>query len=306
MDISEFYTQENQREEILSHLSVNGKVENLEMKFKTIKGNEFCGLLSVVSIIFNDEECFMGMVKDITLQKEQELKLALQSKMEALGKMIGNIAHQWRQPLSSISMIASSIQVQKELGIVDMDELSTNMENIVKKTEYLSETINTFRDFIKEDKVIKEVVLQDRIDEALYIVQLVLRDKNIELQNNIDYENKIKIVMAVGELSQVIVNILNNAIEAILENDVKKPYIKLDLIKEDNNTIISIEDNGGGIPADVLPRIFEPYFTTKHQSQGTGLGLHMSYQIVTESLNGKMWIENTKNGAKFFISLPVS
>ena len=112
--------------------------------------------------------------------------------------------------------------------------------------------------------------------------------------------------MVTGELEQVIINIINNSKDILLEKEVENPWVKLELIEEKDKVIITIEDNGGGIPESVLPKIFNPYFTTKHQSQGTGLGLHMSYKIITESLNGKLYVKNAKEGAKFFIELPLS
>lgn len=110
----------------------------------------------------------------------------------------------------------------------------------------------------------------------------------------------------VGELSQVIINIINNAKDALVENKPKNPFVQIDLIKEDTLLKIIIKDNAGGIPKEILPRLFEPYFTTKHQSQGTGLGLHMSYKIINESLNGKIYAINEDGGAKFIVEIPIN
>jgi signal transduction histidine kinase len=133
-----------------------------------------------------------------------------------------------------------------------------------------------------------------------------LKNNFIKLIDNIDYSSKTVIQMSTDEFSQVIMNILNNAKDVLIENKIDEPWIKLDLFNKANKIIITIEDNGGGISNDVLPHIFEPYFTTKHQSQGTGLGLHMSYRIISESLNGKIWAENTEQGAIFLIELPLT
>ena len=227
-----------------------------------------------------------------------------QSKTASLGEMIGNIAHQWRQPLTAISASAGSIELQNQLGILDDEHLSKSMNSIVSATEYLSTTIDTFRDFIKEKKEFKEVILQERIDNTLNIVSASLKSNHIEIINDIDPE-PIKIKLIVGELSQVLMNIMNNAKDVMLERKIRKPLIRLDMQREDNRVIITVEDNGGGIPDEVMPKIFDPYFTTKHQSQGTGLGLHMSYKIVSDSLKGKLYAKNTENGAKFFIELPL-
>ena len=242
---------------------------------------------------------------EVQKNREKDKQLFDSEKMVQMGEMIGNIAHQWRQPLSAISSTASGMFVEKECNLLTDEKFSASCKTIVQNTEFLSETINTFTDFIKEKKEIKEVILQDRINNALKIVSASINSKFINLICEIESENPIKITMIVGELSQVIINIVNNAKDVLLANKVKDSWIKLELHKKDNTAIITIEDNGGGIPDDILPRIFEPYFTTKHKSQGTGLGLHMSYKIITESLGGKLYVKNTKYGAKFFIELPL-
>jgi signal transduction histidine kinase len=178
------------------------------------------------------------------------------------------------------------------------------MNKINDKSQYLSETINTFRDFLKEEKVLRDQVLQDNIKSAVSIVGTVLKDVNIKFIENIDYDTPINVKIVSGELPQVIINIINNAKDIILEKELVDGWVKIELEEIDKKAIISIEDNGGGIPENIIPRIFEPYFTTKHQSIGTGLGLHMSHRIITESIKGKIYVKNTQNGAKFYIEIP--
>jgi len=179
------------------------------------------------------------------------------------------------------------------------------MDNVIEQSEYLSRTIDIFRDFIKEKKELKEVVLQERIDKALQIIETSLSNSHITLISNIHKYDPIKINLVLGELSQVIINIINNSKDAIWENKTKNPWIKIDLIINEEDVTISIEDNGGGIPNGILDKIFNPYFTTKHQAQGTGLGLHMSYKIVTQSLHGDLYAKNSTDGAIFYIKLPL-
>ena len=279
--------------------------KDAQNKIQTIKA--LSHLLAETTSELNslNKELEEKVTQEVDKNLQKELQLFEQAKMSSMGEMIGNIAHQWRQPLSAISMMASAIRVQNQLNLVNHEELDKGMSSIVEKTQYLSDTINIFRDFIKEKKELKEIVLQERVDIALNIVGMVLKDNNIELKNNINYENKVNMMMVIGELDQVIINIINNSKDVLLENKIEKPIIELSLLIEDKKAIIIIEDNGGGIPKDILPKIFEAYFTTKHKSQGTGLGLHMSYQIITESLKGKLLAKNTQNGAKFIIELPL-
>ncbi|MEA2049403.1 MAG: ATP-binding protein [Campylobacterota bacterium] len=254
----------------------------------------------------NKNTVVVATITDMTWEKENEAILEQQSKMASMGDMIGNIAHQWRQPLSVISTAASGLQIKKEYGILEDKFLDETLVQIENNAQYLSKTIDTFRDFIKEKKEYKEVVLQDRINKSIDIINTALQNNYIKLYSNINEIEDINIKLVIGELSQVLINILNNAKDAIKENNINNPWIKLELEKTTDYAIITIEDNAGGIPKNVMPNIFAPYFTTKHQSQGTGLGLHMSYKIITESLKGKIYAKNTQYGAKFFIELPLS
>jgi len=242
--------------------------------------------------------------EELERNRYNELQLLEQSKMAAMGDMIGNIAHQWRQPLSVISTASTGLLAQKQFGSELSDEsLEEHLNLINDNAQYLSNTIDTFRDYIKEKKVYKEVILQDRVKIALNIVEASLSNNYIKLIHNLDELEPIPIKMVVGELSEVIINIINNAKDILKEKKPQDPWIKVELRKGENKVILSIEDNGGGIPDSVMPKIFDPYFTTKHQSIGTGLGLHMAYKIITESLHGKLKASNTEHGAKFIIEL---
>ncbi len=245
---------------------------------------------------------------NIELQKQNKLQEELlfnQEKMVQMGEMIGNIAHQWRQPLNIISVAATGMQLKKDFDMLTDKEFSDFTESINKNAEYLSNIIDVFRDFIKEKKELKELILQERVDTVLNIVETSLKNKHIKLINKIDYSTPIYIKMVTGELDQVIINIINNAKDILLEKEISDPWIKIESTKKKDKVLITIEDNGGGIPEDIIVNIFDKYFTTKENSQGTGLGLHMSQKIIADSLNGKLYVENTSNGAKFFIELKI-
>lgn len=247
-----------------------------------------------------------GVIQDITSQYEQERQLFESQKLAAMGEMIVNISHQWRQPLNTISIAASGMNVKHEMDLLEDKDIEEFSKLIIDNTEYLSKTIDTFRNFLKEEKIYKIVILQDRIKEALEIINTPLNDKNINFIDLIDYSNPIEINLIMGELTQVLINIINNSKEAIVEKKISDAWIKLSLEKLDNKVIIYVEDNGGGISEDILPHVFEPYFTTKHQYLGTGLGLHMSNEIIENHLGGKLDAKNTKEGAVFRIELPLN
>ena len=264
-------------------------------------------LLSVIVWTYATK-LFIQVKTDEKEKRKKDQQMFEQAKMAAMGDMIGNISHQWRQPLSAISTAASGIKMGKEFGTLSDEEFLKMNNGIVEQTKYLSQTIDTFRSFIKEKKEVKNVILQDRITMALNIVSASLKDHFIELVDNIDYGTKIPIRTVVGELDQVIINIVNNAKDQLKPkaNAGDDAWVKIELERQDKKLILSIEDNGGGIPDDVLPKIFDPYFTTKDDAHGTGLGLSMSKRIITESLNGTLYVKNTENGAKFFIELPLN
>ncbi len=259
----------------------------------------------VIKNELNEIVNYCALIRDITNEKRRDKIIEEQIKMSSMGEMIGNIAHQWRQPLSIITTSATGLQVMKEHGVLDDKSFYDNLNQIETTAQYLSKTIDTFKNFLKDKKEYKEDILQNRVNNALTIVTATLTNNFIELRNNIDKVEPIKVKIITGELEQVIINIINNSKDAILEKEIKNPWIEINLKQLDGCAVLTIEDNGMGIPEDVLPKIFELYFTTKSEDKGTGLGLHMSSKIIKESLNGNIYAQNTHNGASFIIELPL-
>jgi signal transduction histidine kinase len=253
-------------------------------------------------------------ITDISKEKEQEAFLIQQSKMASMGEMIGNIAHQWRQPLSAISTIASGIKVEKEFGLLDDETLGNRLDGIVDKTNYLSQTIDDFRNFFQQSKDKEEFVVNDVLKNTEQIIAATYKINDINICKNYDENKGIVCIGFANELSQVIINILNNAKDILVEKDYEEKVVKINLIEQNNNILIEIFDNAGGIPDTILPKIFEPYFTTKHQSQGTGIGLYMSSEIINSHFKGSLTASNenfiiddtTYYGACFKINIPVS
>ncbi len=301
MEVSEFYVDDSQREKIIENLKSDGTVENLEMSFKTLKGNKFLGLLSVTNLTFRDEECFMGMVKDITLQREQEQKLSIQSKNEALGELVGNIAHQWRQPLNTISIHTTGILLQKELGILEDEELEISLKNIQKHIEFLSTTINTFRNIITQE---------NEISKEHFSVNKILHDilnNNYTFVKNINFSKEVELYESKEKFKDVILSILQNSEDSYTRQNIDKDkrIVDISLVEINGEAIIKIIDNAGGIDDSIINKIFEPYFTTEHQSQGKGLGLFNVHKTITESFKGKCECSSYDNKASILIKIPI-
>lgn len=251
--------------------------------------------------------------KEIEKNEQRNKMLLHQSKMAAMGEMISNIAHQWRQPLSAISTAASAMKLQKELKILSDETFDYSYEMIMKNSEFLSETINSFRDFFVMDKEKTHFDLKETINRNSDLINNRLIENNIKLHSSL--EENIQLYGYKNEFMQVIINILNNAIDALKVKSVKESkIIFIETYMQNNNAIILICDNGDGIKESIKEKIFEPYFTTKHQAQGTGIGLYMTQEILVNHMNGSIecnnatFVLNGKEyfGAQFKLSIPVT
>ena len=243
--------------------------------------------------------------KAVELNKTKDKQLYEQMKMAQMGELIGNIAHQWRQPLSLISTIASGIKLRKSMNLLEDKDFDEYMDKIVDNTYMLSSTIDEFRDCIDESHNVKEIIVQERIKMAIKIIEPSFMMNNIEIIEDYMEKENIYFSLISGELLQVLISILNNAKDAFIEKDIENKWLKYSVKKDTNKFIITLEDNAGGIQVEIMDKIFNPYFTTKHQNQGTGMGLYSSYNIITKHLNGKIYATNTLHGAKFTIELPL-
>lgn len=251
----------------------------------------------------------VSSIIDITQLKQLES----QAKLASMGEMLGNIAHQWRQPLSVISTAATAIPIKKEHGILDDSELDQMCSQINENAQYLSQTIDDFRNFIKGDTKPVKFDLKNDTDSFIKLVDSSIKKYNILLI--LDLEENINIKGYPNELIQCFINIFNNSRDAFVDNKVNEDerYVFISQKTIDNKIKISFKDNAGGIPKNILPRIFEPYFTTKHQNKGTGLGLHMSYNLIVNHMNGSIDVYNEDfefrgkkyKGARFVITLPL-
>lgn len=240
--------------------------------------------------------------EEIEKNREHEQLLVQKSRFIALGEMISNIAHQWRQPLSELSSIFMNIKFTYELGKLDDEIMKKKSKEAEIVLEYMSNTIDGFRNFFIPKKEKEKFNLRADMNSIMTIISSALANNHINITFCIDgniYLNTYK-----NEFEQVVLNIIKNAKDVLLEKQVKSPWIKVYTEESEKFIKIVIEDNGGGIEVRPRSKIFEPYFTTKNDSDGTGIGLYMSKIIVDKNMGGKLRVRDAKQGAKFEILLP--
>lgn len=259
---------------------------------------------------------FLITLTDITelinTQKELEAKkeqINQQTKLASMGQMLGNIAHQWRQPLSTISTMASGLKLHNQLNILRDSDLNASMDLIVQQTQYLSQTIDDFRAYLKNDDIKEIVLISTIIHKVLSLEEATMKNNEISIIKTIRDDFEIEVYQ--NQLIQALMNILNNAKDALkIQNDCVERFIFVEIFRDKNGKNIFIKDNAGGIPEDIIGRIFEPYFTTKHQSVGTGIGLSITYDIISKYHDATIKVSNetfqynhkTYTGACFVIS----
>jgi len=239
--------------------------------------------------------------------KLQDKLMLEQNKLATMGEMIGNIAHQWRQPLSIITAASSGIKAYKELGI-NLEE-STEMDSlddILLNANHLSQTIDDFKDFFKK-KQKKSFNIEDTIKKTMSLISSNLHYNEINITTDIQH---IEFTGLDNELTHVLINIINNAQDELKHSQKENKQIYLEAYKDDSNAIINIKDNAGGIPEDIIEHIFEAHFTTKQNHDGTGIGLYMAKKIIEEHFNGKISVKNIsydngEKGAQFTLTLPI-
>jgi signal transduction histidine kinase/ABC-type nitrate/sulfonate/bicarbonate transport system substrate-binding protein len=228
--------------------------------------------------------------KEVEENLKKDRLLSQQQKMVSMGQMIENIAHQWRQPLSLITTGVSGIKIKKELNDLDDKFLYDTLDSILNTSKYLSNTIDDFRYFFRPQKKKENFYLENCCNKTIDLMNPNFLSRKIKIINKI---KNIKIFGYETELIQVLINILNNSKDALEFSENEDKIIFINIFEENNKAIIEIKDNAGGIDEKIIDKIFEPYFTTKHQSQGTGIGLFMCQEIINKHMNGKIYISNT-------------
>ena len=241
------------------------------------------------------------VTKEVDKRLFQEEMLLRQCRMASMGEMIDSIAHQWRQPLMNINAVLMNLDRGIETNKDDA-YIKEKVLEVFSLTSHMSHTIEDFRNLLKIEKESNEFDIKDALDDVLTLVRNNL--KGIEITYNM--EEKITIKSYKSELSQVIITLLNNSTEVLKNRNIQNKKIHITLKKIGNKAILNIEDNAGGIKKENISKIFDPYFTTKKQTGGTGLGLYIAKIIIEQSMHGKLLVSNQKSGARFSIVLPQS
>lgn len=235
------------------------------------------------------------------LRNKDEL-LIQQGRLAAMGEMINNIAHQWRQPLNNIGLIVQNLQFSFKAGTLTTTIMNRDIATTMQLLQQMSGTIDDFRNFFSHDKIVQTFQVNEAIRRSLNFMLPVLKSNNVEVRCTEECE--VQADGYPGEYTQAILNILTNAKDVLLERAVAEPCIDIRIFSDKaGRSVVVIGDNGGGIAPEVLPRIFDPYFTTRKKGEGTGIGLFMSKIIIEKNMGGRLTVRNRDGGAEFRIVL---
>ncbi len=331
----QLYANTKDKEDFNRELMDKGFVTNREMLLQRKDKKTFWAKVTVMLIRDDNDnpQYYDGLVEDITERKqaEEQLKktnielrqlkenleikvkdvikeirdkdhlLIKQSRHASMGEMIGNIAHQWRQPLTAIAVLVQDIEEAYNFDELTSEYLKESIKKTMEQLKYMSHTIDDFRNFFKPNKTKEDFSANKVVMKTVEFIRKSFEHNQIELK--IDLKQECKISGFANEYSQVILNILNNAKDAIVETKTKNAFVEILLEKKDEKTILKITNNAGPISEEILENIFDPYFTTKQQRKGTGLGLYMAKTIIEQNMGGKISINNLKDGVSFIIEM---
>lgn len=234
------------------------------------------------------------------IRKKDDL-LIQQSRLTAMGEMINSIAHHWRQPLNNIGLIVQNLQLAFKANDLTAEELDKDIADTMMVLQQISETIDNFRNFFNQDKESCHFSVNEAVSRSIDFVKPSLSSKGIKVV--CDEQSDISVVGYPNEYAQALLNILVNAMDALLASHGERLLINVVISEENGRSVVTISDNGGGINEAVMQKIFDPYFTTKGQSKGTGIGLYMSKMIIEKNMSGSLSARNVDDGAEFRIEV---
>ena len=234
--------------------------------------------------------------------RSKDLFIAKQTKFAAMGEMISMIAHQWRQPLTGMGMTIENLKLDIELGDVDEKRWEGELETLSEQIHYLSGTIDNFKNFFRPNQKVQTFDVAKFMDESLMLIASTFKSHGINIIKN--YTEGLSVTTHKNDLTQIVLNIVKNAKDAYVLNDIKTSRdIEIATYSESDSVIISIKDYAGGIPDEIIEKIFDPYFSTKDEKNGTGLGLYMSKMIIEEHLHGSLDVMVKDNTTTFIIKI---
>ena len=266
---------------------INNTINHFHLSFFLI-----CLLISII---------FYNFYRESINKTKIDKMIFNQNKFISMREMIENIAHQYRQPLAQINSIVLNIDDILYENNIQNKHIEKKLLKIESLTKYMSSTVDDFKFIYDKNKKLELYIVQDIIKDSISIVDVLLKKHNIIVE--LIVVDDIELKGYPNELQQVILVILNNAIDILVEKQIKKPKISINLKQKNTILAIDIYNNGGACPINIIDKIFEPYFTTKHKSQGTGLGLYISKIIIEQSMKGELSVENHNSGVSFNIKL---
>jgi C4-dicarboxylate-specific signal transduction histidine kinase len=302
------------RERVLKTLAeARQKQQGFAMRFQVRRSTEEgeCWVAEMGRVVQGpgDTPYLLGVVQEITQQvrREEQLKatqnqLIQSTKMATMGEMLAMIAHQWRQPLATINAIAATVSLETQLQRNNPEKVITQLQKIQETSHFLSRTINDFRNFFRPDKDREAIQLSVLMERSLEVMSSPFQKHQVQFIR--ETQELPALLTHPNELQQVLLNLLKNALDVLVEREIPTKQIVFRLFSEHEQQVLELEDNAGGIPEDVLPQIFEPYFSTKSKLNGTGLGLYMSKMIIEDHLQGALVAENRTHGACFRVTIP--
>jgi PAS domain S-box-containing protein len=272
-----------------------------EISLITKDGNIIPVIIKIKNLNYQNKDYKMVFILDLSELKEKEKMVIHQSKLSAMGEMISMIAHQWRQPLSTISSMLTRIKLKNDMNKLDKIFLDNMLSDMNKYIQYMSTTIDDFRNFFTIDSKKVLLSLNEIVLSASKMLEKTFLSQNIKIE--ITNKELTKINLPKNELIQVVLNILNNAKDAFLEKNISNSIIKISFEEEKNQQKIFIEDNAGGISENIISKIFNPYFSTKTKKNGSGLGLYICKNILEKDNLGDIEVSNIENGTIFIITI---
>ena len=282
---------------------------NYDVRIPSTYNDELTGVTTafneMAKIISKNEQTLEHKIENEVEKNRVQMHILMkQNRLVAMGEMINNIAHQWRQPLNTLAIIIQKFELLSSRGILNTESINKNVTQGMVQVKKMSTTIDDFRNFFKLEKEMKTFYLKEMIEETFLFLQNSIDEHQVQVNYNIEASTQMKAYK--NELSQVLINLISNAKDALISNREKDRIINIKCNVKHEHMILSIEDNAGGIDENILDKIFEPYFTTKEESKGTGLGLYMSKMIIEDNMNGKLCVENTNTGAAFRVILSIA